>query len=290
MESRATCPACHTRVMLESGPSPTCPACCAQLKRKANRLEAAGDQPPPTKKKKKKRKKARSGPNYPLIAGIGGGVIVLGVVIWIAVLGIQDYRRPAPGRAQAANSANAPGQSPVVAAGPSWTAKADPPKGDIHPKDNLSIKLVGEPLFASGRGSFVADLVPVIVGTDNPPLISVYDLRTGERTATAKAIQHAQSPKARGGRFVVALAPEGKTTTGKGRKAETTSKAMVYRLGQDAPVAQFSVPNELSWMEFGRDDDQLIVVAAPANAGFSATAYDLKKNSAAFSLDISRTP
>jgi hypothetical protein len=298
MESRATCPACHTRVMLPSGATPTCPACDARLKRKSNppRLEVADDQPPPTKKKKNKRKKARSGPNYPLIAGIGGGVIVLGVVIWILVLGIQDFRRPGP--AKPVDSVSGPGQVPVVAAEPTWNAKADPPKGNIRPKDDLSIRLVGEPLFVSGRGPFVADLVPVIVGTDNPPVISVYDLRTGERTATAKAIQHAQSPKAPGGSFVVALGPEGKTlatlvrtTTGKGRQSSTNSEAVVYRLGQDAPVARFPVPNELSWMEFGRDDDQLLVVSASANVGFSATAYDLKKkDAAALYLEIPRTP
>jgi hypothetical protein len=296
MESRATCPACHTRVMLPSGATPTCPACGARLKRKSNppRLEVADDQP--ARKKKKKRKKARSGPNYPLIAGVGGGVIVLGAVIWIVVLGVQDFRRPGP--AKPVESAGASGQVPVVAAGPTWTAKVDPPKGVVRPKDDLSIPIVGEPLFASGRSPFIADLVPVRVGLDNPPVISVYDLRTGERTATAKAIEYAQAPKAPGGSFIVALGPEGKTlaarvrtTTGKGRQASTTSEAVVYRLGQEAPVARLPVPNELSWMEFGRDDDQLIVVSASAATGFSAAAHDLKKKDVTtLNLEIPRTP
>src|SRR5262249_10684380 len=213
--------------------------------------EPAGGGCRPTAGNEKEKEEAKEGPlgaKFPVDGGHGGGSHCPGGGDLIAVLGIQDYRRPAPGSGQAANSANAPGQSPVVAAGPSWTAKADPPKGNIHPKDDLSIKLVGEPLFASGRGPFVADLVPVIVGTDKPPVISVYDLRPGERPATAKAIQHAQSPKAPGGSFVVALGPEGKTlaalvktTTGKGRQSSTTSKAVVYRLGQDTPIAEFPV-------------------------------------------------
>src|SRR5262249_59511889 len=92
MKSRATCPACTTKVMLSSGPNPRCPACGAGLKRKGTRLEFDENAPPPPKKKKKKRKK--SGPNYPLIGGIAGGVVVLGALIWIAVAAFQSTQRP----------------------------------------------------------------------------------------------------------------------------------------------------------------------------------------------------
>ena len=95
MKTRAVCPACHTKVMLPSSATPTCPACGAGLKRKGNRgqYEVNEDAPRPARTIKKKRKK-RSGPNYPLIAGIGGSVVVLGAVVWIAIVAVQGFRRP----------------------------------------------------------------------------------------------------------------------------------------------------------------------------------------------------
>ncbi|HKA07081.1 MAG TPA: hypothetical protein VKD71_07465 [Gemmataceae bacterium] len=278
MKSRATCPACTTKVMLSSGPNPRCPACGAGLKRKGTRLEFDENAPPPPKKKKKKRKK--SGPNYPLIGGIAGGVVVLGALIWIAVAAFQSTQRPVKDD----YTSDSRGQQPVALAEPAWKGKVDPPKANFSPKDDLSISIEGEPLFASGNSPFVADLVPVIVGTDKPPAISVYDMRTGQKCLTAKAIQEAQGAARADGSFFVALGPDGKslaarvsTTIGTGRKAVTTSEALIYRLGTDKPVARIPISQHLSWMEFGRDEDQLLVVSAPAGAGFFATACDVKQ-------------
>src|SRR5262245_3144206 len=92
MKSRATCPACTAKVMRSSGPNPRCPACGAGLKRKGTRLEFDEHAPSPSKKKKKKRKK--SGPNYPLIGGIAGGVVVVGALVWIGIAAVQRSQRP----------------------------------------------------------------------------------------------------------------------------------------------------------------------------------------------------
>jgi len=289
MKSRATCPACTTKVMLSSGPNPRCPACGAGLKRKGTRLEFEENAPPPPKKKKKKRKK--SGPNYPLIGGIAGGVVVLGALIWIGIAAVQSTQRPVK------DDYPSQGQQQVALVEPAWKAKADPPKANLSPKDDLSIPIEGEPLFASGYSPFVADLVPVVAGTDKPPVISVYDMRTAQKSLTAKAIQEAQGATRADGGFFVALGPDGKTlatrvstTTGTGRKAVTTTKALIYRLGTEKPVAEIPISQHLSWMEFGRDEDQLIVVSAPAGAGFFATACDVKQpDMAGLGLEIPRS-
>ena len=169
-------------------------------------------------------------------------------------------------------------------AGPTWNAKADPPKTPIRAKDDLSIPIEGEPLFASGSSPFVADLVPVIVGRDNPPVLSVYDVTTGQKALTAKAINYAQTTTHPEGTYFVALGPEGKTLavwatsrTGSGRKAVTTSEVLIYKLGKDELVAKIPAAQHLSWLAFGKDENQLIVVSAPAGMGFSAMAYDLSQ-------------
>jgi len=251
---------------------------------------------------KTRRRKKRSGPNWLLIGGIGGGVVVVGLVAWVTVRAIQDMRPPAVAFNRPAPAGPGGPGGPVLPPpppGPTWNAKVDPPKEEFRHKDNLSIAIEGEePLFPSGYSPFVVDLVGVRVGVPNPPVISVYDLRTGERTVTAKAIQHAQSPgRQQGSDFFVAFGPEGKTlaakvtTPGKGKRAPPTSEAWIYKLGQDKEIARLPISTHLSWMEFGRDDNQLIVVSAPAGAGFSASAYDLKElEKPAMVLEISRTP
>ncbi|MBO0699369.1 MAG: hypothetical protein J2P46_13315, partial [Zavarzinella sp.] len=287
METTRRCPACRARI---AATVTVCPACGARLKKGSKSAPAEGSREAPAdpdykRPKKKKKKKEKSGPNYPLFAGIGGGVLVVGIVVWLATIGIKEHRESTAEVARRADANKAGGPGPEVAPAPVWTAKADPPKGEVRPKDDLAIPIEGEPLFASGLSPFVVDLVAVRSGVADPPKISVYDVRTGERTQTANALQHAQSPgRERNSDFYVALGPDGKTlaawtktTTGTGRKAQTTSEVLIYRLGKDEPVARIPVPVHLSWMEFGRDEDQLIVISAPTNTNISATAYDLKK-------------
>jgi hypothetical protein len=287
------CPTCRVRVARRPGLT-TCPGCGARLKTKARPAPADDEDDRP--RKKKKRKKARSGPSPVLWVALGGGILFAALIAW-GVAMVLGNRKPATtdnsspagagGPVVVAGPNGAPGQQ-FANAGPAWQAKADPPPAPVHPKDDLTIPIRGEPLFASGQAPFVADLVPIIVGTDDPPKLAVYDLRTGEKTATAKAIQQAQSiggqnpndpsqPK-------VALGPDGKTIaakvttqTGKGRQRSSSSEVFIYRLGQDAPAARLPVLQWVSWMEFGRDDNQLLIVSAPPTLGCSAFAYDVTK-------------
>lgn len=246
------CPTCRVRVARRPGLT-NCPGCGARLKSKAKPSAADDDDRP----RKKKRKKSRSGPSPVLWVALGGGFLFAGLIAW-GVAMVLGNRKPAAtdnpnpagtaGPVAVAGPNGAPGQQ-FANAGPPWVAKADPPAAPVRLKDDLSIPIRGEPLFASGQAPFVADLVPVIVGTDDPPKLTVYDLRTGEKTAAAKAIQQAQSvgghnpndpsqPK-------VALGPDGKTIaakvttqTGKGRQRSSSSEVFIYRLGQDAPAAR----------------------------------------------------
>ena len=295
------CPACRVRVARRPGVV-TCPGCGARLRKSK---PAAADDEAPERTRKKKRKKARPGPNYALWVGLGGGFVFAVLIAWGVALALGSRKpssdtTPPAGPGVAGGPNGTPGQ-PVADAGPAWEGKADPPKVAIRPKDDLSIALQGEPLFPSGQAPFVADLVPVVAGGNGPPL-SVYDLRTGQRTVTAKAIPHAE----RLGRFApndaaaakVALGPDGKslatkvtTETGKGRQRSVTTEGLVYRLGQDAPVARLRLPQWVSWMEFGRDDNQLLVLSVTPMGGFSATAYDLKQSDQpGVQLEIARTP
>jgi hypothetical protein len=299
------CPACRVRFSRRPGVV-ACPGCGARLKGKPKADRDDEDAGGPVRKKKR-RKKTRSGPNYALFAVVGGGMLFVGLIAWIVVLAIQGSRKPSSdnndstGPTAAVGPNGAAGQAqPIIDAGIVWEAKADPPKGADRLKDDLSIPIQGEPLFASGQAPFVADLVPVIVGTDNPPVLSVYDLRTGERTLTTKAIQNAQTAHGPdpGGGFQVVLGPDGKTlaarmttSTGTGRQRSTVNEALIYRLGQDAPVARFTIANPASWMSFGRDEDQLIVASATANGGFFAVAHNLKQPAqASMPLQIPYTP
>jgi hypothetical protein len=280
------CPACRVRIARRPGVV-KCPGCGARLKKAK---PGPADDDATDRPRKKKRKKARSGPSPALWVGLGGGFVFAALIAWglAMVLGSRKSApesSPPPGPAVA--GAGAPGQ-PVVDPGPAWGAKADPPKVAVRPKDDLTISLRGEPLFASGQAPFVADLVPVVVGADDPPKLAVYDLRTGERTVMANAIQQAQSVGGHNpndpSQLRVALGPDGKTIaakvtteTGKGRQRSSSSEVFVYRLGQEAPIARFQVAQWVSWMEFGRDENQLLIVSAPPNLGCSAMAYDVKQ-------------
>jgi hypothetical protein len=299
MESATRCPSCKARI---AAGVKACPGCGARLKAKpkaARPDDQAGDDVRLGRNLRRKRKK-RKGPNYALLGLIGGGVLVAGALVFVVILTVQGFRNPVVNTPNPAdpNSPNYVPPQPPVPAGPAWVAKADPPNDKVRPKDDLSIPIVGAPLFASGLSPFVADLVPVVVGTPDPPVISVYDMRTGDKVRTAKAIQLAQSPgREQGSETFVALGPEGKTiaarkqtTTGTGRKAMRTTQAIIYRLGQEAPVAEIHISQHLSWMEFGKDENQLLIVSAPAGAGFSAMAYDVtKKDQPAMSLEITRS-
>jgi hypothetical protein len=291
------CPACRVRIARRPGVV-NCPGCGARLKKA--KPGPADDDDATERPRKKKRKKAPSGPSPALWVGLGGGFVFAALIAW-GVAMVLESRTPAPDSTTPPGPAGAAGQ-PAVDPGPAWGAKADPPKVAIRPKDDLTISLRGDPLFASGQAPFVADLVPIIVGTDDPPKLAVYDLRTGERTVTAKAIQQAQSvaqhaPNDPAGSHV-ALGPDGKTLaarvtteTGKGRQRSIMSEILVYRLGQDAPIARFQVAEWVSWMEFGRDENQLLVISAPPGQGFSATAYDLNQpTQSGIPLEMARTP
>ena len=296
MESAVRCPACKARIAPRSKPITACPECGARLKKSAAKEVTDDDR---LGRAKTRRRKKRPGPNWLLIGGIGGGVVVVGVVAWITVRAIQDMRPPAVAFNRPAPAEPGGPGGPVLPPpppGPTWNAKVDPPKNVVRPKDSLAINIVGEPHFASGHSPFVADLVPVVAGTPNPPVVSVYDIRTGEKTLTAKAMQYAQGTTREDASFFVALGPEGKTlaakvtTPGQGKRAQPTSAVHVYRLGQEKEIARLPILNHLSWMEFGRDDDQLIAVCVPPGMGFSATAFDLKDPEKPINLEISRTP
>src|SRR5262245_63531083 len=195
MESAVHCPACKARIAPRSKPITACPECGARLKRKSAQVKEVTDDDRLGRAKSRRRKK-RSGANWLLIGGIGGGVVVVGLVAWVTVRAIQGMRPPAAAfnRPAPAPSVDGPVLPPPPPA-PTWNAKADPPKENFRPKENLSIAIEGEePLFPSGHSPFVVDLVGVRVGVPKPPVISVYDLRTGERARTARAIRYAQSP------------------------------------------------------------------------------------------------
>jgi hypothetical protein len=286
--STTRCQACGVRI---AGRPAVCPGCGARLKTKVRSPE--DDDGPPRKKKRKK----KAGPNWALLAAGGGGLaIAIAVAVMVAMI-LERPKRPKeePGGPTAANvGAGQPGGAGVVDPGPKWLAKADPPKAAHRPKDDLAISIQGEPLFASGQAPFVADL-------DG---LTVYDLRTGERAVNTKAIEHAHSTgRGAGDDSLVALGPDGKTlavkvtsTIGTGRNRAVTSEAVVYRLGQDTPIAKIPVGMHIDWMEFGRDENQLLVLSVMPGGGFSAMAYDVKQPAAAgsppngVSLDIPRTP
>lgn len=304
METATRCPACRARIAANVA---VCPACGARLKRSKKAATSEGSREAPAdprlkQPKKKKRKQERSGPNYPLIGAIGGGVVVAGILVWMVIVGVQQFRKPVVDvvdRADPNNPAGGPNQ-PVVPAGPVWTARADPPKAPVRPKDDLSIPVEGEPVFASGHSPFVVDLVAgPRVG--DLLVISVYDVRSGERSRVAKANWKGQTPGQPAvedpTRPLAALGPDGNTLaarltteTGTGRKRQVTNEVLVYRFGQDAPVARIPVAPWVRWMEFGRDEDQLIVVAAPPNSGISAAVHDLKnKDASQMGLQLSGT-
>jgi len=89
-----------------------------------------------------------------------------------------------------------------------------------------------------------------------------------------KPVEHAHSVGGRpGDDSHVALGPDGKTlavkvttTTGTGRQRSVTAEAVVYRLGQDAPVARIRSMPGTTWMEFGKDEDQLVVISIDPEA------------------------
>ena len=259
----------------------SCPGCGARLKQKAKAPPAdASDDTP----RKKKRKKKGSGPNYALLAAAGGGFAILAAVAVVVAIYLGDRRRPAPVDNTGGGAGGAGWGGVVQAPEPKWTARADPPMGNIRPKDDLAIPLGGDAVFAAGQAPFVADLEADGAAPDGARGLAVYDLRTGQRTASAKAIALHSSGGTDATDKLAALGPDGKTlavrtitTVGTGRQRSVVTEAVIYRVGQDAPVLRVPTGNFVPWMAFGRDEDQLLVLSAPPRSAISLTAYELKK-------------
>jgi hypothetical protein len=299
MATEIQCSACRVWISARASDLVICPGCGARLRvnAKDGRPVVSGN----VKGTKKNRQKlSRRAAKYPLYVGIGGGALLLGVLVVVIAIALQQPPRHVAEvknnfNGQAGRDDDSKGGSGV--AGPPWLAKNDPAKENVSPKESLSIAIQGQAVFASGQSPFVADFVPVAAGSNDSPTISVYDIRTGEPSTPSTVLRLTQSSSATDGSPYAALGPEGKTlaavvssTTKSGKRSFTTNEILLFRLGKDAPTVKFSAPHPVSWMQFGKDDNQLIIASFSGSALFAAS-YDLKQASpSAVAFEIQRDP